>query len=453
MTTKVVKFGGSSLANAVQVRKAIAIVQADPARKIVVVSAPGKRTPYDKKVTDQLYLWNTYKHGKHHEEEAAIVWEEISDRFSEIVQDLGLSLDIGRELASIQNAEGASADDVASRGEYLMAKILAEALGYEFVDAAEIIRLNSVKTDKGHLPTRDKLYNEPLTHSLVHERLKDRCAVVPGFYGTLLDHKTIKTFPRNSSDISAAIIAAALPADEYEKFTDVSGMLVADNRVVHNPRSITSATYRELGELAIDPTGVFHPEAMYPVQAAGIVTTILNLDHPEGGGTIIYPDSHAPQLEPGTVIGIAARTGFSVITLYKAAMNREVGFMRRVLEVLEHEGLSFEHAPMGRDIVNVILESKQVGVHGDHIKERLYSFCNADEVKIENGLALISTVGRAMRDTAGVAARLFDALARANVSSRVIDQGATEMNIVVGVAERDCNVAVNAIYDEFFPSR
>ncbi|OGC84487.1 hypothetical protein A3F55_01970 [Candidatus Adlerbacteria bacterium RIFCSPHIGHO2_12_FULL_53_18] len=453
MTIKVVKFGGSSLADSLQVGKAIAIVKADPTRTHVVVSAPGKRNALDTKVTDLLLGWyRLKKQGVY--EEAAQLWTAICNRYFEIISGLDLGLDLRDDFAAIQDAQeaGASEDFIASRGEYLMAKIMADALDYEFVDAAKCVRFNSIKTASGHLATHDRLYNEGLTHSLVYSLMHDKRVVMPGFYGTLLDGKTIQIFPRNSSDISGAIVAAALQANVYEKFTDVPGILAADNRLVKNPRSITSATYRELGELAIDPSGVFHPEAMYPVQTAGVETHILDANNPREKGTVIYPDIRAPSLTPGTVIGIAARAGFSIITVYKVAMNREVGFVRRVLEVLEHERISFEHAPMGRDIMNVLLETSQLKDKEDYIVNRLISFCFADEVKIEDSLALISTVGRAMRDTAGVAARLFTALANHGISNRIIDQGATEMNIVVGVKESDLKPAVNAIYKEFFPS-
>ena len=451
MTIRVVKFGGSSLADATRVRQAIEIIKAEPSRTVVVVSAPGKRDPADTKVTDLLYQW--YRGLGHEGDQTFDAGTRITERYKEICSGLSVSLDMRAEFDLVfkHATEGAGEDYAASRGEYWMAKIMAQALDYEFVDAAQIIRFNSVKTDKGHLATNDKLYNKAITHSLVHEALGGKRAVVPGFYGTLLDNKTIKTFDRNSSDISGAIIAAALGATLYEKFTDVPGILAADNRLVDDPSSIASATYRELGELAVDTTGVFHPEAMYPVQEAGVKTLILNSNDPSAPGTIIYPDVGAPDLPPGTVIGIAARSGFSAITVYKAAMNREIGFMRRVLQVFEDKKISFEHAPMGRDIVSIILQSSYLTDREEEkVKEALYTVSLADEVKVEHGLALISTVGRAMRDTAGTAARLFGALARKGISSHIIDQGATEMNIVVGVAEKDLKEAVNAIYREFF---
>lgn len=436
MSVKVAKFGGSSLADAGQFRKVAAIIGADAERCFVVPSAPGKRHKDDQKITDLLYLC-------HAAAEQRVGFEQtfdlIADRYLQIVADLKLSLNLKPHLAKIRHdiAAGASADYTASRGEYLNGLIVADMLGYDFVDPAECIHFN----DAGR-------FDAERTQLVLSARLKQHPrAVVPGFYGSTPDGQ-IKTFGRGGSDITGSIVARGASACVYENWTDVSGLLMADPRVVQNPKTIDVVTYAELRELAYMGATVLHDEAIFPVRQAGIPVNIRNTNAPDHPGTLIVRDAD-PISHAHTITGIAGRKDFTVIAVEKSLMNAEIGFARRFLSVLEDHGVSFEHMPSGIDTLSVVIADSQINGKLEAMLEQIRADCKPDALDVYGDMALIATVGRGMAYTPGMAAKLFGALAVAAVNIRMIDQGSSELNIIVGVQSADFEKAVNAIYHAF----
>ncbi|MBI3970959.1 MAG: aspartate kinase [Chloroflexi bacterium] len=435
---KVAKFGGSSLADAAQFRKVQAIVQADPERRYVACSAPGKRTAVqdDSKITDLLYLC-----AEHVRLDVPVddVFGRIADRYLTIVADLRVQLDLEPQLTHIKAKieAGAGPDYAASRGEYLNGIILAALLGYQFVDAAEMIFFDAT----GQLDAER-------TQATVAARLAnvDR-AVIPGFYGVLPDG-AIKTFSRGGSDITGAIVARGVAADVYENWTDVSGMLMADPRVVTNPRPIDVVSYRELRELAYMGASVLHDEAVFPARQAGIPIHIRNTNDSEATGTLIVAESQ-PVAHKGTITGIAGRKDFTVIALEKAMMNAERGFGRRVLEVLETNDISFEHMPTSIDTLSLVIADSQLEGKLPKVLEEIRLACRPDSIDVYPNMALIATVGRGMAYTPGMAAKLCGALARDGINIRMIDQGSSELNIIVGVEASNFDPSVRAIYRAF----
>ena len=438
MSLKVCKFGGTSLAQASQIRKVQAIVQADPQRRYVVVSAPGKRSSDDQKITDLLYL--CHEHAKQHLP-FDDVFNRIVDRYQRIISDLGLNLDLTPRLEQIKQdiAQGASADYAASRGEFLNAPIVAELLGYEFVDATELISFDA-----------SGRFNPQATQERTHARLsRVQRAVMPGFYGAMPDGR-VKTFSRGGSDITGAIVARGVHAGVYENWTDVSGLLMTDPRIVDQPQTIDTITYRELRELSYMGATVLHDEAIFPVRAADIPVNIRNTNRPDDPGTMIVSEAQ-PITHLGTISGIAGRKDFTVIAIEKTLMNQELGFGRRLLSVLESYGISFEHMPSGIDTMSVVIADSQLEGKLDQVLEEIHQECKPDAVEIFPHMALIATVGRGMAHTPGIAAKIFQALAQAHVNIRMIDQGSSEINIIVGVETNDFENAVRAIYNAFVP--
>ena len=416
------------------------MTQSQAARRFVVPSAPGRRDKHDQKVTDLLYL--CHEHAKQ-ELPFDQVFGRIRERFTSMIAELGLSLDLGPALdqaeAGIRQAAAAGADFAASRGEFLNGQVLAAALGFEFVDAADVIFFNA----RGRL-------DAPRTYAALAERLNGNTKgyVVPGFYGRLPDGG-IKTFSRGGSDVTGAIVARGVGADVYENWTDVSGVLMTDPRVVENPPTIEVITYRELRELAYMGATVLHEDAVFPVREAGIPVNIRNTNAPEHPGTMIVPMSTNPPTHAGTISGIAGRKDFTVIAIEKAMMNAEIGFGRRVLSVLERYGVSFEHMPSGIDTLCIVVDDASVSGKLDEIVADLKAECQPDSMEVSPDMALIATVGRGMTAFPGMAAKLFTALAGAKVNIRMIDQGSSELNIIVGVAAADFETAVRAIYQAF----
>lgn len=440
---KVAKFGGSSLASAEQIAKAHAIVAADPDRRFVVPSAPGKRTPDDRKITDLLYLC-------HESAEQGIAFDEafgiIADRYRDIAKGLNVTLDLDTLLDEVQAgiAEHAQAghgpDYAASRGEYLNGQILAERLGFAFVDAAEVIFFN----DAGRL-------DEARTYAALGQRLNELGrAVVPGFYGSTPEGN-VKTFSRGGSDVTGAIVARAVGASVYENWTDVSGLLMTDPRIVESPETIDTLTYRELRELSYMGATVLHPEAVFPVRQADIPVNIRNTNDPEHPGTqIVAPgsvQSDAPTPHP--ITGIAGRKDFTIVHLEKAMMNEAIGYGEQVLGVFRRHGVSFEHMPSGIDTLSIVVADQELDGKLDGLLEELRRDLEPDAIDIDPDLALIATVGRSMKTKPGMAATLFGALAKANVNIRMIDQGSSELNIIVGINVNDFDTAVKAIYAAF----
>ena len=437
MNIKVVKFGGSSLADAEHFRQVASIVKADPNRRYVVPSAPGKRSKEDTKVTDMLY--ECYERIKNHESIDEL-YERISDRYNSIIKDLGLDFDISGELEYVKSAmmHRSGRDYAASRGEYLNSLILAKYLKFDFVDAENVIFFK----DNGVLD------QEKTNEAMREELLQHKNAVIPGFYG-VMPNGTIKTFSRGGSDITGSIVARAVDADLYENWTDVSGFLMADPRIIDNPCPIKTITYKELRELSYMGATVLHEDAIFPVQNAKIPINIRNTNRPQDPGTMIVAEN-INDFDPDKVItGIAGRKGFSVITIEKDMMNSEIGYGRKVLEVLENNEISFEHLPSGIDNMSVVIESSALEGRRDRVLTAINRAVHADSVTVEDGLALVAIVGLGMVKYKGTAARVFNAISNADINIRMIDQGSSELSIIVGVEEHDFNAALVAIYNEF----
>ena len=432
---KVVKFGGSSLANSDQFRKVGEIIRSEESRRYVVPSAPGKRFFEDTKVTDLLYAcYNKAAAGEDFSREL----KEISDRYYEIIRGLELSLSLEEEFQQIEKDFKAQAgtDYAASRGEFLNGKIMAAYLGFEFIDAASVIRF-----DKNGNFDADK------TDSLLAKRLaKCERAVIPGFYGAMEDGM-VKTFSRGGSDITGSLVAKAVHADLYENWTDVSGFLVTDPRIVDDPAVIETITYRELRELSYMGATVLHEDAIFPVQKEGIPINIRNTNRPEDKGTLIVESTCR---KPRYVItGIAGKKGFCSINIEKSMMNSEIGFGRKVLQVFEEQGINFEHVPSGIDTMTVYVHQDEFEEKEQQVIAGIHRAVNPDFIEMESDLALIAVVGRGMKSQRGTAGRVFSALAHAHVNVKMIDQGSSELNIIIGVENRDFETAVKAIYDIF----
>ncbi|MDB5245244.1 MAG: aspartate kinase [Parcubacteria group bacterium] len=432
------KFGGTSLADADQIKKVIAIVQSNPERQYIVVSAPGKRHAGDQKITDLFKEWHRHQELKLSLTEIRRI---ISARYIGIMRglELGSKLqsDLTQELDEIQDkiAGGASIDYAMSRGEYLSGKIMAVALGYDFVDPATCV----------YFDEHGKFLND---YRVLCEALQGRrVAVIPGFYGSKPDG-SIKTFSRGGSDITGAIVARAVGAETYENWTDVSGLLMADPRVVDNPRTIREVTRRELRELSYMGASVFHEEAMFPMFGTSIVTNIRNTNNPDDEGTYIVADGDR-QANAGVITGVAGRKNFTVITVEKQMMNQEVGFVRRILTALEANGISFEHVPSGIDTLSVIIGDDQLDGKLQTVLDEIRQSCQPDTIEAYPNMAMIAIVGRAMVHVPGTAARVFTALANAGINIRMMNQGSSEISIIIGVENDDYENAVRAIYGAF----
>jgi aspartate kinase len=438
---KVVKFGGSSLADANQIKKAATIIKSDSARRYVVPSAPGKRFDDDIKVTDMLYqCFNLASKGDDFSE----VFCKIKERYNQIIAELGIDLSLEDEFENIYTTlkDKPISDYAASRGEYLNGKIIAAYLGYEFVDAAEVIFFKENST-----------LDSEKTFVTMSKKLKNiEKAVIPGFYGCGANG-LVKTFSRGGSDVTGSIVANAVKADLYENWTDVSGFLVCDPRIVKNPEVIQKITYLELRELAYMGASVLHEDAIFPVRSAGIPINIKNTNRPEDPGTLIVPDdSVEDEFIPYTITGIAGKKGFSAINIRKELMNSEMGFCSDLLKILVENNISLEHMPTSIDQLSVIVESKYLEDKKERLITDIYNKVNPDNVEVEDKIALLAVVGRGMRKTRGTAARIFAALAHARINVKMIDQGSSEMNVIIGVSEEDFNEAVKCIYDVFVSS-
>ncbi|MBQ8181248.1 MAG: aspartate kinase [Ruminococcus sp.] len=442
MANKVVKFGGSSLADANQFRKVAAIIKSDDKRKYVVPSAPGKRFSDDIKITDMLYkCCDLAGSGVDFSEPFGI----IKERYNGIISELGIdmSLDEDFDIIAHELKSRPARDFAASRGEYLNGKVLANFLGFNFVDAADVIIFDT----KGVL-----LLDE--TVKAVREKLNGLDnAVIPGFYGKTTEG-VIKTFSRGGSDVTGSIIANAVKADIYENWTDVSGFLIADPRIVDNPDVIEVITYRELRELAYMGASVLHEDAIFPVRSAGIPINIRNTNRPEDSGTMIVSDDYDFSGESlrYTITGIAGKKGFSTINIEKAMMNNETGFGMKILKALYDNGLSFEHMPSGIDTMSITLSTEALAPVREKVIADIRKAVNPDHIDIEDGISILAVVGRRMKNTRGTVARIFAALAHARINVKLIDQGSSELNVIVGVNEHELPEAIRKIYDMFINS-
>ena len=436
---KVVKFGGSSLASAEQFQKVANIIHSDDNRRYVVPSAPGKRFSDDTKVTDMLYAcYHLAEEDKDFKKELSA----IAERYQEIIDGLSLTLSLKDEFKTIEKnfKEKAGENYAASRGEYLNGIIMAAYLGYEFVDAAEVIRFK----DNGD-------FDAEVTNEILGQRLAGiERAVIPGFYGSYADGK-VKTFSRGGSDVTGSIVARAVKADVYENWTDVSGFLVADPRIIENPEAIETITYRELRELSYMGASVLHEDAIFPVRREGIPINIRNTNKPEDEGTWIVESTC--QKSKYVITGVAGKKGFCSVNIEKAMMNSEIGFGRKVLQAFEDYGISFEHVPSGIDTMTVFVHQDEFIDKEQKVVSAIHRLADPDAIDIEADLALIAVVGRGMKSTRGTAGRIFSALAHANVNVKMIDQGSSELNIIIGVANDDFETAIKAIYDIFVIAR
>lgn len=434
MGLKVAKFGGSSLADGIQLTKTKSIIEADPDRRYIVVSAPGKRFEGDSKVTDLLYLCKAHIENNLPYEQ---IFQVICDRYMAMAINLGVTIDLMPHFEKIKAKlqSGASADYVASRGEYLNALIAAAFFGYDFVDTHGLILFDS----KGNLKMEE-------TNELLAEELKKHeTAVLPGFYGTNPDGK-IKTFSRGGSDITGALVARAVNADVYENWTDVSGFLIADPRIVPEAKTIANISYKELRELSYMGASVLHEDAIYPARLANIPINIRNTNKPEDAGTMITDTAnHADQV----ITGIAGTKDFDVIAIHKNMMSTEKGFLRRLLGILEDYDVSVEHIPSGIDELSVVVSKKDLEGKLEDILDEIRRKLSPETIDVFEDIALIATVGHGMSSRRGTSAKLFTALAEGGVNVRMIDQGSSEMNIIIGVANSDFEKAVKVIYSAF----
>ncbi len=432
---KVVKFGGSSLASAEQFQKVSSIIRSDESRKYVVPSAPGKRYASDTKVTDMLY---TCYDAAVNKKDFESLLSAILDRYNEIIKGLGLTISLDHEFEVIKDnfINEAGRDYAASRGEYLNGIIMATYLGFDFVDAAKVIRFNE-----------DGSFNDTVTNDLLSACLsKIDSAVIPGFYGAKEDG-TVITFSRGGSDITGSLVALAASVDMYENWTDVSGFLIADPRIVKHAKSIETITYKELRELSYMGASVLHEDAIFPVRKAGIPINIRNTNEPQDKGTLIVEGTcKQPKY---TITGIAGTDGFAAITIEKAMMNSEVGFCRKVLQVFEENNISIEHMPSGIDTMTIFVHKKEFEEKEQQVIAGIHKAVHPDHIELESDLALIAIVGRGMRATRGTAGRIFSALAHAHINVKMIDQGSSELNIIVGVRHDDFKAAIRALYEIF----
>jgi len=436
---KVVKFGGSSLASAEQFKKVGDIILADQNRRYVVPSAPGKRFSTDSKVTDLLYQCYAAAEA---DKPYTDLLEKIKERYEEIVRGLGLNLSLEEEFQKINAAfaQKVGKDYAASRGEYLNGIVMSSFLEYEFIDAAEVIFFDE-----------DGKFDSERTNKVLSKRLKNlERAVIPGFYGSDPDGN-VKTFSRGGSDITGSIVAKAVRADLYENWTDVSGFLVADPKIIKDPQVIKVITYKELRELSYMGATVLHEDAIFPVRKAGIPINIRNTNQPEDEGTMIV-ESTCRQAEY-TITGIAGKKGFVAVNIEKDMMNAEIGFGRKVLEAFESQGISFEHVPSGIDTMSVFVHQEEFEGREQAVLSAIHRLAEPDMIELESDLALIAVVGRGMRANRGVAARIFAALAHVNINIKMIDQGSSELNIIIGVRNCDFEAAIKAIYDIFVVSQ
>ncbi len=437
MAVKTVKFGGTSLCCAENFTKVKNIIAADKARKYVVPSAPGKRFPGDEKITDLLYLcYAKHSNGLSFDD----AYQQISERYIAIETELGLKTNIAQELSAIKKniIAGASEDYIASRGEYLSGLLLADYLGFDFLDAAELISFHA-----------DGTYDDETTQKWTQKLTDMQNVVVPGFYGRRRDG-SIKTFSRGGSDITGAIVARAVQADVYENWTDVSGFLMADPRIVDNPKVISVVTYSELRELSYMGATVLHEDSIFPVRRAQIPINVRNTNRPDDEGTMVIPDAFLKYYKrEGVLTGVAGRKGFTVITVYKDNMHNEVGFGYRLLRVLDRYNISFEHVPSGIDTMSLVISDTKLKEHLEQVLREIQRDCEPQSIELHSNMALVATVGKGMIHSLGVAARLFGALYEAGVNVRMIDQGSSEMNIIVGIENDDLETAVKAIYRAF----
>lgn len=436
---KIVKFGGSSLASSAAFRKVKEIVEADPARRVVVVSAPGKRTPDDNKVTDLLYICEAHIRYKVSFDD---IWENIAARYREIAQGCSLTIDVEALLSDVRAGmtKKATVDAIVSRGEYLNARLMAALLGYDFVDATEWLRFRYDGT-----VDYDATYAALAELGKIHDKM-----VLPGFYGTLPDG-SLHTFSRGGSDVTGALAAAALSAESYENWTDVSGILMADPKIVSNPKPIERITFSELRELSYMGAEVLHEETVFPVRQKNIPLYIKNTNDPKAPGTLImeaFADESASERKR-FITGITGKKHYSIITISKSRMTDDLSFVRRVLELTEKYALTVEHIPSSIDSFSLVIATKQLEYCLHALLADIQENCHPDSVKVCDGVSLVAVVGRRMAQTTGVSGRIFATLGEIGVNIRMIEQGSDEINIIIGVMDTDFENTIRTLYASF----
>ncbi len=435
---KVVKFGGSSMADAGQYQKIRDIILADPARKVVVVSAAGKRDKRDHKITDLLYLCHAHtQYGV----DCTGVFEMITSRYLEIRDDLKIDLDLESEFAELKkqlDAKTISQDALVSRGEYFSAKLMAAYLGFRFVDSADWVKFNFDGT----------VDQEPTYAALQALAVPCNGIVIPGFYG-VMPAGHIRTFSRGGSDITGALAAAALDADVYENWTDVSGILMADPRIVDNPQTIPEVTYDELRELSYSGAQVLHEGTIFPVREKNIPVNIRNTNAPEDPGTMIretFEGAHDPHR---FITGITGKKDFTIISMSKRGMSNQVGVLRKVLSVIERHGISVDYVPNGIDNVSVVLPTADVEPHLYAIMAEIQKEAEPDTLDVHDQIAVVAAVGHRMAFRPGISGKIFAALGEAGINIRMINQGPDELNIIFGVDNADFQAAIRVLYNSF----
>ena len=434
---KVVKFGGSSMADAGQYRKIRDILLADPERRIVIVSAAGKRFKADHKITDLLYLCHAHtQYGV----DCSNVFDMIASRYLEIRDDLGIRLDLESEFADLKrrlDARQVSQDELASRGEYFSAKLMAAYLGFEFVDAADWIRFRF-----------DGSVDQEATYANLQNLVRGYGVVIPGFYGLMPDGK-IRTFSRGGSDITGALAAAALDADVYENWTDVSGILMADPRIVDDPQTIPEVTYDELRELSYSGAQVLHEGTIFPVREKNIPLNIRNTNAPNDPGTMIKEAFEGDSDPDRFITGITGKKNFSVISLSKRGLSGQVGYLRKVLSVFERHNVSIDYVPNGIDNVSVVMPTEAVAPSLYTILAEIQKELEPDTLTVHDQIAVVAAVGRKMAFRPGISGKIFATLGEAGVNIRMINQGPDELNIIFGVDNKDFKTAIRVLYDSF----
>ena len=436
---KVVKFGGSSLASGKTFRRVKEIVTSDPDRRVVVVSAPGKRQSDDNKVTDLLYICHAHLRYKVSFDD---IWENIASRYREIAATCGLSDNIETYLAEVHEGmtRRASVDDIVSRGEYLNARLMAEYLGYDFVDAAEWLTFHYDGT-----VDYEKTYANLRELGKIHPKM-----VLPGFYG-VLPNGVIHTFSRGGSDVTGALAAAALGAESYENWTDVSGILMADPKIVENPKTIERITFNELRELSYMGAEVLHEETVFPVRQANIPLYIKNTNDPAAKGTLVMEDfaDESEEERSRFITGITGKKHYSIITISKNRMTEDLSFIRRVLAITEKHRLTVEHIPSSVDSISLVISSKELEYCLHKLIADIRAECAPDSVKVCDGVSLVAVVGRRMASSAGVSGKIFATLGNMGINIRMIEQGSDEINIIVGVMDQDFAPTIRTLYNSF----
>ena len=434
---KVVKFGGSSMADAGQYRKIRDILLADPERKVVVVSAAGKRNKKDHKITDLLYLCHAHtQYGV----DCSGVYQMIVSRYLEIRDELEIDLDLESEFSELKrriDAKSISQDELASRGEYFSAKLMAAYLGFRFIDAADWIKFNF-----------DGTVDQESTYEALRSQVWGLGVVIPGFYGLMPDGR-IRTFSRGGSDITGSLAAAALDADVYENWTDVSGILMADPRIVDDPQTIPEVTYDELRELSYSGAQVLHEGTIFPVREKNIPLNIRNTNAPEDPGTIIQERFHHDADPNRFITGITGKKDFTIISLSKRGMGGEVGVLRKVLSVLERHNISVDYVPNGIDNVSVVMPTESVASSLYTIMGEIQRDVEPDTLDVHDQIAVVAAVGRKMAFRPGISGKIFAALGEAGINIRMINQGPDELNIIFGVDNRDFKKAIRVLYESF----